>query len=185
VTYKYLLAAVSAVALFQSPSFADSCPSPQDIPSVNAERSFTQTRRLEGVSEPLMSKGTVVMSEQDILWAVSVPIDIKTRISPEGVFQSVLGSAEEPLQTSSETNPLVTQTGLIALLRGDFSETENYYNVTENESDSHNWSVSLTPKSEEISPFISTITVTGCENIQVFEVSQLNGDTMKVEFGTS
>jgi hypothetical protein len=183
VTNKFALLALS-ISLVAIPALAaETCPAPEDLSPVTDARPFTQTRNLEGVARPLVSEGHVATTEKEVFWTVTTPIEITTRISEDGIYQSVMGGPEEAVQAGSASNPMISQSGLIDLLQGRFDVADEAYAVERTTPETGDWTLVLTPKEEAMAPYLKTIMLTGCEDIRTITVSQPNGDDMRVEFG--
>lgn len=171
--------------LVPTPAFAqEPCPAPNALSPVTEEQAFTQTRILEGVARPLVSNGHVLVTPEAVEWTVIDPIDVKTRMTEAGIFQSVMGGPEEPVQAGGSANPIVSDSGLMALLRGDFSAVDTYYNTQKSTFAEGDWQVLLAPKSDAMSTYVTDITITGCQTIETIHLRQTNGDEMHVTFGT-
>ncbi len=179
---KFYALLLCLLGLFVPTSVAESCPSPLEIQNIETQRSFVQFRNFTGIDKPIESSGNVVVEQDNILWTVLAPIKITTRITPTGLFQSVMDGPEEPLENSSNGNLNIADTGLLDLLRGDFSTSASNYDMSEIELLENKWSMSLMPKNTELKPYISSIYVTGCKEVLSFEVLQINGDKLTIEF---
>lgn len=168
-----------------SPAFAqERCPAPEAISPVTEAQSFTQTRILSGVDRPLVSRGSVLITPEAVEWTVTDPVEVRTRMTEDGIFQSVMGGPEEPVQAGGAANPIVSDSGLIALLRGDFTAVDTYYDTQQSTLEDGDWQVFLAPKSDSMSAYVTDITVTGCQAIETIRLRQTNGDEMHVTFGT-
>jgi hypothetical protein len=170
---------VSAPALAELP-----CPAPEALSPITEAQSFTQTRILSGVDRPLVSRGSVLVTPEAVEWTVTDPVEVKTRMAEDGIFQSVMGGPEEPVQAGGAANPIVSDSGLIALLRGDFTAVDTYYDTEKSALQDGDWQVQMAPKSDSMSAYVTDITVTGCQAIETIRLRQTNGDEMHVTFGT-
>jgi hypothetical protein len=171
-----LLAA--AIAL---PAAAE-CAAPESLAHLSGAQPFVQTRTLKGVARPLRSEGQVEIAGQTAVWRVTSPVAIVTRISPTGITQSVDGGPEERLGAASTSNPFLTETGLLDLLKGDLSQMDARYDVQRGHRNRpEGWTLSLRPKSAQLSPYISTIRIEGCRRVESIAVDQANGDSIRIE----
>ncbi|MCI4643486.1 MAG: outer membrane lipoprotein carrier protein LolA [Hyphomonadaceae bacterium] len=172
------LAALSVMAVAE-----ETCPPPETMAALVGEQAFTQTRTLSGVDRPIISNGTVVVSENSVVWTVTAPVEISTRVTEDGIFQSVMGGPETPLNSSGAGNPILTETGLLAIMRGDLSASESYYTRTMYELAEDGWTTELAPKSETVSPHLTSLTLKGCTELEEITIHQPNGDAVNVVFG--
>ena len=155
------------------------CVAPDSLARTEGVFSFVQTRELVGVDAPIVSSGVVEFKPDLITWTVSEPIEIVTRITPQGVTQSVDGG--EPTSVGAVSSPMFARSGVDAMLRGDFDGLSANYEM-ERGNTSAGWVLRLTPLSEDVREFISEISLTGCSRIDAIRLVQANGDVMKVAF---
>ncbi|ACT58987.1 outer membrane lipoprotein carrier protein LolA [Hirschia baltica] len=174
--FAFLLAAQS------EPAAADNqCLAPQSVAQEIGSRKFTQERRLEGIEQSLVSQGIVNVSADAIEWTVLDPIEITTVISPNGMTQSIEGGPAQEVGAVGASNPILSQSGLIQLLKGDLTGADANYTVTDFEIND-GWGVSLAPKAEDMAKHVTKIDVTGCMKIDSINVVQANGDQILVKF---
>ncbi len=159
----------------------DTCSEPLSVAQETSTRTFTQERSLVGIEQSLVSSGRVEVSEDVIRWIVSDPIEISTVISSGGMTQSIEGGPAQPIGAAGASNPLLSESGLIKLLKGDLTNVEASYDVNELANEG-GWGVSLVPKADEMAQHVSGIEVYGCTKIDIIKVNQSNGDTIKVSF---
>lgn len=163
---------------------AAQCPSPQSgaLSAPDAPRAFTQERQLSGVNRPIVSQGVATAEADGVLWRVTTPIEIVTRIANDGVTQSIEGGPFEPVARSSGGD-LATQLGFAALVRADFDALAHSYeiNVPETEAGAP-WAMTLTPRDPQLAEQISAIKVVGCNDVERVAVEQVNGDKLLVDF---
>ena len=175
---------VSACILIGAPlALAEECVEPSDLAGQDGERNFVQTRNLAGVPAPLTSSGHVSFSDQEIVWTVTSPLTIETRIAPAGMTQSIEGGDPEPVGAGGADNPLLSDSGLLELIRGDLSRLEERYDVV-HEGPETGWSLTLTPKLAEMAQYVSGVSIKGCAAVDYIEVIQSNGDRISVAFKT-
>ncbi len=178
------LIAIAGFAIFQ-PALADEpvgeCLDPETLVESQGVRPFAQTRWLEGVPRPLVSTGDMTLDSNSVVWRVTQPIEIATVISSEGMTQSIAGGPQTPVGASGAASPILSDSGLIDLIKGDLSRIHELYEVEKTSSET-NWLLSLTPKAEDMSRFVGAITVEGCMKVQAIVVNQTNGDRIMVAF---
>ena len=160
---------------------AGACADPRALAQDLGERGFVQTRRLAGLDQPIVSSGRVTVREDEIVWAVLDPFEVVTRISGTGMTQAIEGGPEEPLDAGGASNVLLSESGLLDLLRGDLSRVDARYRVAEAATPT-GWLLILEPVAEDMARHIDHIDVSGCARIGRLAVSQSNGDTITVVF---
>ena len=160
---------------------AQDCIDPTELAGQDGEREFTQSRHLNGVPRPLTSSGVVSFSDEEIIWSVTTPLTIVTRIAPEGMTQSIEGSNPEPIGAGGANNPLLSDSGLLDLIRGDLSQLDQRYDIVRADDDA-GWSLDLTPKQDEMGEYVDRISISGCSAVDVISVFQSNADMISVAF---
>jgi hypothetical protein len=162
------------------------CAKPEELALVRGEHAFAQTRTLKGVARPLVSSGTLETSADGVIWKVTKPIEIVTRIGPKGITQAIEGGPDEPLGAAGANNPFFSETGLIDLLRGDLSKLDTRYQVARSTRTSpEGWRLALTPKSASLTPYVASITIEGCTRVESVAVAQANGDMIRIDLKAS
>jgi hypothetical protein len=177
---------IASLMLTLATPAAAECAKPEELAMVRGEHAFTQTRTLKGVARPLISSGTLEAQADGVVWKVTKPIEIVTRIGPKGVTQSIDGGPEEAVGAAGANNPFFSETGLIDLLRGDLSKLDQRYQVARGtRAKPEGWKLALTPKSASVTPYISNIAIEGCTRVESVAVAQANGDMMRIELKAS
>jgi hypothetical protein len=142
---------------------------------------FTQTRHLNGVRAPLVSRGQAVVAANRVDWRVTAPIDVVTTITPAGITQSVEGGPPQRVGPQGGGDAFLSSAGLFDLLVGDFDGLNAHYTLVRSPAQSNGgWRMRLTPRSPELARFVSHIEVAGCERVTQVELRQANGDWMEI-----
>ena len=158
------------------------CADPMRLAAEYGEFGFTQTRHLNGVRAPLVSRGRATVAEGRIDWRVTQPIDIRTVITASGITQSVEGGP--PQRMGGAGDAFLSSAGLLNLLSGDIAALAAHYDIARTPT-SNGWRVRLTPKSSSMARFVSYIEAGGCERVSDVEVRQSNGDWMHIALAAS
>lgn len=162
------------------------CVKPEALGPLATKRAFVQTRRLKDIAKPLVSRGMAEPIADGVLWRVTEPVEIVTRITPKGVFQSVEGGPEETVASAASNDPFLADTGLVQLLRGDLQQVESRYESRRSaRAGKTGWRMDLTPKSEALRKFISSVTVEGCATLDHVGLTQANGDRIEIDFANA
>lgn len=142
---------------------------------------FTQTRHLNGVRAPLVSRGTATIAQSRVDWRVTDPIDILTTISSTGITQSVENGPPQRVAMQGAGDAFLTSAGLFDLLAGNFAALNTHYTVVRAASGANGaWRMRLTPRAAGLAQVVSYIEVAGCERVQNVEVRQANDDWMSI-----
>ena len=158
------------------------CAAPETVAKLEGSHPFVQTRTLKGVNRPLVSNGVVEAKGDAIVWRVTKPVEIVTKITPTGITQSVDGGPEEVMGGGASGNPFFSETGLLDLLKGDLTKVESRYEMKRTERKSvAGWVLDLKPKSQALAPYIASINVEGCKRVEAVAVTQANGDVIRID----
>ncbi len=176
---KRLLASASLAAsgLF-APAALAQCPSPAagGVTLPAEAQPFRQERHLKGASRPIVSSGVVSVEDGVVIWRVTTPIEIVTRIADDGVTQSVDGGPFEPVGETAGAG-FSSRIGFAALLRADMTALEASYAIKQQPAlEDGAWSYQLSPRDTKLADQIAAIEVTGCETLHDVRVRQKNGD---------
>lgn len=174
--------AASSCALAGAAAAQCADPLSGDLAPPGAPQAFTQERHLEGVSRPIRSQGIASIEDEAVIWRVTTPIEIITRIADDGVTQSIDGGSFEPVAQATGGD-LSTQLGFAALLRVDVDALRLSYEVEPVASEPGSpWALKLRPRDAQLSQQIAAIHVEGCSVVDVVTVDQANGDQLVVRF---
>ncbi len=174
---------VSAVAMLALVAPASAvCIAPEQIAALTGAHDFIQTRMLKGVARPLVSSGTVAPEPDGVLWTMTQPVRIVTRVTASGITQSIEDAPAQSVGPAAGNNPFISETGLIDLLRGDLSKLDARYEVKRSaRAKPEGWRLQLKPKGAALAPYIAGIAVEGCQRIESIAVTQANGDMIRIE----
>jgi len=162
---------------------AAACSRPEELAQLKGEEAFVQTRTFKGMAKPLISAGVVKPSGDGVLWTVEKPVKIVTRINPNGVTQSIEDGPEQPVGPATGANPFIADTGLLDLLKGDLSKLPARYDVSRSARvKPEGFHLEMKPKASSLSPYISAISIEGCQRIEAITVAEANGDTIRIDF---
>lgn len=177
----FLMSFSLIIAAQAAPAGEQTCLAPQKVAQELGSRHFVQERHLKGIDQALVSSGAVLVASDSIMWTVSDPIEISTVISESGMTQSIEGGPAEPVGAAGAANPMLSQSGLVNLLKGDLRGVDENYIVSEIENET-GWGLSLMPKAQDMAKHVTAINVTGCTKIDSIKVKQSNGDVIFVTF---
>lgn len=140
-------------------------------------REFVQERHLEGVSAPLVSKGTVSLKGERMEWHSRSPFDIRTSFGPDGITQSVDGGDPQPLAAGGGAVPGIGGLPLVSILRGDLRKLDKYFRVsTKTKPDGGPWVAVLQPLDAELAAILGTVEIDGCTEVDSVTLRRPGGD---------
>lgn len=164
---------------------ATACPAPDQLRTPSLDRAFTQEKIISGMSKPLMSEGRITAKENEIVWHMQKPFDVRTIITPQGITQSVDGKPAEPGAGTAEIGATVARS-MAAMMRGQWDELKTMFAValpkTSGEGD---WLVVLTPIDQRLQTVLGTISVRGCSDVSNVEIVRPDGDRESIRFSDS
>jgi len=105
------------------------CIEPNALPVEYGAMSFTQTRHLNGVRAPLVSRGQAVIAAERVDWRVTSPLSILTTITPTGITQTVEGGRPQRVSPQGGGDSFLSSAGLFNLLVGDFTSLNTHYTI--------------------------------------------------------
>jgi hypothetical protein len=175
-------ALIAAAAVFGASAVAAECPAPEAMPTPEGTVAFKQTRALNGVGKPIVSTGDVTVSPDVVVWRVTKPVEIVTRIAETGVTQSVAGGPPKALGAGGSA-AFLSETGLSDLLRQDFTKIGQRYDVERGvRTGAPGWAVALKPKDKRLAPYVKQVSFESCRRLEWIEIDQPNGDKIRVDF---
>jgi hypothetical protein len=176
------LAIVSSAPLVSQEAIAGACIKPAQLRIDSVEKHFFQERHLSGVDNPLKSEGALKLTKDRITWHMTVPFDVETVITSQGITQSVDGGPAEPTGDIAGLGPKIA--GLFAsLLKGRWNELDTTFNVVQKPiAEGNPWAVSLQTIDPKLEEAISQIEVEGCVDISTIKIMHKNGDYELIRF---
>jgi hypothetical protein len=133
---------------------------------------FTQQRHLNALTRPLLSSGTVTLTESGFVWSQHQPFE--TILSFDGVSIIETTSTGTEVVTRTVYDPVtnnLTRT-LYQMLTGSWSEIRNTFAIeVEAANGETDWVYRLVPMDEEIRKFIPRIILSGTRYLDRIEVA--------------
>lgn len=144
---------------------------------------FTQSKTIASLSRALNSSGVIWMSPTDeLVWQVQKPVRSTTVISANGVKQF---NRRDELQPSID-NPFAADlsTIFLSLLTGDFAALESSF-AQSLSCDGDHWELTLEPRSGNLADLLSTLSVTGAENMESVSYRETRGDLTEIQLSVA
>jgi hypothetical protein len=164
------------------PAAAATCIAPDHLQIDAISKRFSQERYLAGVDNPLKSEGELKLTRDRITWHMTVPFDVETIITPQGITQSIDGGPAEPTGDIAGLGPKIA-TLFANLLQGRWSELGSVFNVLKKPvAAGEPWAVSLQTIDPKLGEAISQIDIEGCTDISKIKISHKNGDYELIRF---
>lgn len=139
---------------------------------------FTQTRTVTALRNPLTSSGTLgLTTNAELVWQTLQPLKSTLVISTAGVRQF---DSADALVTST-TNPVADGMArmFLAILSGDPNAIEATFSHTLACEDGA-WQLTLTPVDPAVAQFLDVVTVSGSERIEFVSFREVRGDFTEV-----
>ncbi|MGV8996671.1 MAG: LolA family protein [Parvibaculaceae bacterium] len=160
------------------------CPPPDALKISKFERSFVQEKHISGLDKPLRSKGEMSAGDDEIIWHMTTPFDVKTVMSASGITQSVDGAA--PVAVGPESSAIAggIAKSMASIMRGEWAALGQIFTIDKNAAQgSGDWSVSLAPHDEHLATLMGKIVVHGCTEVSNVEIFRPDGDNEMITFG--
>ena len=165
----WMLFGASAFLFAQASVTADS----YDLSTIEvfSTANFTQQRHLNALTRPLLSSGTVTLTESGFVWSQHQPFE--TILSFDGVSIMETTSTGTEVVTRTVYDPVtdnLTRT-LYQMLTGSWSEIRNTFAIEVEAANGSDWAYRLVPMDEEIRKFIPRISLSGNRYLDRIEVA--------------
>ncbi|MFZ3033369.1 MAG: outer membrane lipoprotein carrier protein LolA [Parvibaculum sp.] len=159
------------------------CPSPEALKRGALDRSFTQEKTISGVDRPLRSTGRLEARNDEVVWHMLTPFDVKTTIAPDGITQSIDGGpANKVAAGSNELSSMIART-MASMMRGDWDGLKSIFAISMPvQAGEGDWSVVLKPLDDQLGQLLGTITVRGCEEVSTVDIARPDGDREHIQF---
>ena len=182
-TGKLLSGIVVAMSLLSVTAFA-ACPPPDALKISKFERSFVQVKKVSGLDKPLRSEGEMSVSEDEIVWHMQRPFDVKTVMNASGITQSVDDGAPVPVGPESSNIAGGIAKSMASIMRGEWSALAQIFAIDKGTAQGEgDWSVSLVPHDDRLSALMGKIVVHGCTDVSHVDIVRPDGDSESISFG--
>ena len=137
-----------------------------------SQGTFQQEKHLKILSRPLMSSGLFTYDQsKGVIWKTLVPVPSLLLVNES---QLISGQGEQNV-------PAAFGKVFKVMLGGDLNElTEGFLMTVENKNNT--WQLQLTPTDEFIQKIISTINLSGDNELRVLELQEVNGNFTRISF---
>ncbi|MES1991337.1 MAG: outer membrane lipoprotein carrier protein LolA [Pseudomonadota bacterium] len=160
------------------------CPPPDALKISEFERSFVQEKHVSGLDKPLRSQGEMSVNENEIIWHMKKPFDVRTVMNATGITQSVDGAAPVPVGPESLNIAGGIAKSMASIMRGEWSALAQIFAIDKNaEQGDGDWAVSLVPHDDRLGALIGRIVVHGCTDVSHVDIVRPDGDSESISFG--
>lgn len=158
------------------------CLAPDKLTLGVIDRRFVQLRFLSGLSQPLRSEGRVQVTQDRVSWHMTLPFDVETVITPDGVTQSVNGKPATDVAGAGAFGGALVRS-LADMLQGRWEPLRASFEVTQPATTAGAaWTVRLRPRDATLLALFDRIAVTGCRDVTQVEISHPGGDREVIDF---
>ena len=151
----------------------------EKIAKSNVLANFTQSKTINGLSRPLISKGIIWMrSTGELIWQTTLPIKSTMVIRESGIK---LFNKNDVLLPENKY-PLAKDISrlFLSILGGDVKKLEDNFVQNVNCKDS-SWQVDLQPENKTLSGIIETIRLSGSDEIESIGFQEKRGDKTEIK----
>ncbi|MGF1692711.1 outer membrane lipoprotein carrier protein LolA [Photobacterium kagoshimensis] len=143
---------------------------------------FTQTRTMEMFSQPLVSQGHFLLTQQQgLVWQQTLPFPVNLTLTQDKLSQQF---GDQPAQVmSASDNPMVFYFShvFLSLFKGDTSQLMEQFDLALSEQES-GWQLVLVPKSAPLNAVFRDITINGDQHINQLRLNEVRGDNTQIDF---
>lgn len=144
--------------------------------------SFTEEKKVEGLTKPLKSTGHLAYERaRGLLWLVEKPLASETVMTPTRLVQKVKGRVTFNLNLAEQPSMQVISRLFLASLTGDWASLDADFVMT-GEVETGGWKLHLKPKGGLFAKIAKTIELSGGKAINHVVLNELSGDTTTTTF---
>lgn len=137
------------------------------LKAAEGEREFVHEKRIAGLSKPLISRGQVRVTENQVIWHTATPFDVRTTISQDGVSRSINGGPDRPVRAPFfESNGAMQASFFVSVLNGEWHALHDVFSIIEKTSNGNEpGEIVVVPKSGPPNGPLDRIVASGCRSI--------------------
>ena len=143
---------------------------------------FTQAKRIEGFSKPLLSSGDFIVSrERGLLWRTAKPFPGVLKLTRDEIVASQDGAVTFRLSADNEPSVRIINSLMFSLLNGDVAALGKQFTIN-GSATPQQWSLDLKPKQAAFAKLIRSIAVKGDRHVSEISIDEANGDRTQIRF---
>lgn len=144
--------------------------------------SFSQHKRLTGVSRPIASTGRFCVNQRKgILWRNIKPFASTMRLTRNEIVQYRNGSVASRTSASREPIVKVINGLMFSLISGNFSQLQQYFHISSHVA-GNRWNASLSSRNPSVGKVIKRINLSGDNYIRHVTLQEQSGDVTSITF---
>lgn len=143
--------------------------------------SFSQSRKIKGFKQPLLSSGVfVVAQEKGIVWQVQKPFASMLLVKPDRL-QSLQADGALSFELSAEKEPAIQTINamLFAVMSADIGVLQQHFDMTGNASSAH-WRMQLVPRDQMLAQWMQQIELQGKQFIEHVRLVEAQGEVSEI-----
>ena len=143
---------------------------------------FVQERRIAALDRPLVSSGSVTVSETGFVWQQQTPYQVSLSFDGTTIVETSTVNHQEITRAVRDpiTNNL-TRT-LFQMMTGSWQQMQGSFAIHALEaSDQDGWALELKPRDEAVRDAIARIVLTGTRYLDTILVEEAGGNTTRIE----
>lgn len=143
---------------------------------------FEQQKQLVGLKRPVISTGRFcVLADKGVLWRTLQPFPSTLKVTRDEIVQMQGNRVTQRLDARQEPAIRTINGVLFALLGGDFSQLEKYFEA-DGILQEKNWNVTLKSRDAALAKAILTIAIEGGVYVNRITLQEANGDRTQILF---
>jgi len=143
---------------------------------------FEQQKQLVGLKRPVTSHGRFcVLADKGVLWRTLQPFPNLLKLTRDEIVQMQNGRILQRLDAKQEPTVRTVNAVLFALLAGDFSQLEKFFD-SEGTIHDNEWRVTLKARDPGLAKVIGSIALEGGAYVKRVQLQEANGDGTQIVF---
>ena len=147
---------------------------------------FTQTRTISGMAQPLVSRGEMLIAQQQGLWwHQQAPFAMTLLLDDKRMAQTLNG--QPPQVITAESNPQMFQFNhlLRALFQADEKVLQENFILDFQDKGANRWTLVLTPKAAPLNKIFNRIDLSGSDFLERIDLDDKQGDKTQIQLSNT
>ncbi|CDL86539.1 LolA family protein [Xenorhabdus cabanillasii] len=144
---------------------------------------FTQERQIQGMAQPLYSRGEMLVAQhRGLWWHQQKPFPLTLVLDDSRMVQAIAG--QTPQVITADSNPQMFQFNHLmrALFQADRAVLEENFTTGFKDLGQEKWQLALTPKTSPLDKLFTVITLNGQANLDSILLIDKQGDRTELFF---
>ncbi|WP_428096541.1 outer membrane lipoprotein carrier protein LolA [Candidatus Rariloculus sp.] len=142
---------------------------------------FTQTRQIPALSQPLHSRGRLIISGLGLYWEQSEPFKTVLIANADGLAQKIADQPVVSVSVAEQPMAVSISEVFLSIFRGDRRALDEYFDV-DFDSNGEAWTIRLVPRTFPLTEAVASIVVEGTVFLDRLSVQGVAEDLLTVEF---